>query len=142
MYYSFVQQLNYCLFPVLRPIKYSVIQPLNSNSFSLPGVIVFSDAKPASEFSEGMLWMEDRGMSVSVLVSHVDSVSLVQLSRYRGSRASVLLPPQPIAMPQGGVASHLDLSSARIKGKAETDLIYNGFCCRKLWYRLSDTFSF
>lgn len=47
----------------------------------LPGLIVFSEAKPASELSEGMFWMDDRGMSVSVLVSHVDSVSLVQLSR-------------------------------------------------------------
>lgn len=71
---------------------------------TLPGLIVFSDAKPTSELSEGMLWMEDRGMSVSVLVNHVDSVSLVQLSRYRGSRASVLLPPQPIARPRGDSA--------------------------------------
>lgn len=45
--------------------------------------------------------MEDRGSSLSVLVSQVDSVSLVQLSRYRGSRASVLLPPQPITLHQG-----------------------------------------
>lgn len=70
----------------------------------LPGLIVFSDAKPASEASDGMLWMDDKGMSVSVLVNHVDSVSLVQLSRYRGSRASVLLPPQPIARPRGDSA--------------------------------------
>lgn len=57
------------------PVYYS------HNSFFLPGLIVFSEVKPASEFSEGMLWMDDRGMSASVLVSHVDSVSLVQLSR-------------------------------------------------------------
>jgi len=35
-----------------------------------------------------------RSVSVSVLVSHVDSVSL--LSKYRGSIAADLLPPQPI----------------------------------------------
>lgn len=59
-----------------NPSLASYIQP-----FILPGLMVFSEAKPASELSEGMLWMDDRGMSVSVLVSHVDSVSLVQLSR-------------------------------------------------------------
>ncbi len=62
-----------------------------------PRLAVFSDGKPTSEeFSEGMLWMEDRGMSVSVLVSQVDSVSLVQLSIYLGSNTSVLEPPQPM----------------------------------------------
>lgn len=71
---------------------------------SIPGLMVFSEEKPTSEFSEGMLWMDDRGISVSVLVSHVDSVSLVQLSRYRGSRASDLLPPQPMALPRAAHA--------------------------------------
>lgn len=62
-----------------------------------PRLADFSEGKPTSEeFSEGMLWMEDRGMSVSVLVSQVDSVSLVQLSIYLGSNASVLEPPQPM----------------------------------------------
>lgn len=62
--------------------------------------MVFSDVKATSEeVSEGMLWIEDNGMSVSVLVSQVDSVSLVQLSRYRGSKASVLEPPQPMILP-------------------------------------------
>ena len=47
-----------------------------------PGVLVFSEVNPVSEeLSEARLWMEDRGMSVSVLASQVDSVSLVQLSR-------------------------------------------------------------
>lgn len=73
--------------------------------------MVFSDAKPASEPSDGMLWMDDRGMSVSVLVNHVDSVSLVQLSRYRGSRASVLLPPQPITRPWGNFKEEEKLES-------------------------------
>lgn len=69
----------------------------------LPELVVFSDANATlEEFSEGMLWIEDSGMSVSVLVSHVDSVSLVQLSRYRGSKASVLEPPQPIILPGMG----------------------------------------
>lgn len=63
--------------------------------------MVFADANATSEeVSEGMLWIEDRGMSVSVLVSQVDSVSLVQLSRYRGSKASVLEPPQPMILPE------------------------------------------
>lgn len=73
----------------------------------LPGLADFSEVKPASECSEGMLWMDDRGRSVSVLVSQVDSVSLVQLSKYRGSRASVLLPPQPIAVHPGAFTSRL-----------------------------------
>lgn len=70
------------------------IKPWNMIS---PRLAVFSEGKPTSEeFSEGMLWMEDRGMSVSVLVSQVDSVSLVQLSIYLGSNTSVLEPPQPM----------------------------------------------
>lgn len=80
--------------------------------------MVFSEANPASEPSDGMLWMDDSGMSVSVLVSHVDSVSLVQLSRYRGSRASVRLPPQPIALPQGSVA---EFASAGLFFRAGTE---------------------
>jgi len=99
--------------PVKKPIKYSLMCPLERDSCFLPGLIVFSEAEPASELSEGMLWMDDRGISVSVLVSHVDSVSLVQLSRYRGSRASVLLPPQPIARPQGTTRFQLHFSSER-----------------------------
>lgn len=66
--------------PVKSSIKYSFTRAVNY-SFLLLGLVVFSEVKPASEFSEGMLWMDDRGISVSVLVSHVDSVSLVQLSR-------------------------------------------------------------
>lgn len=59
--------------------------------------VFFSALKPDSElFSEGMFWMEESGISASVLVNQVDSVSLVQLSRYLGSRASVRLPPQPM----------------------------------------------
>lgn len=78
------------------------MRSLRNGKSLLPGLSEFSEAKPASE---GLLWMEDRGSSLSVLVSHVDSVSLVQLSRYRGSRASVLLPPQPIALHQGASTS-------------------------------------
>lgn len=83
-----------------------LIRCIKSSSF-LPGLADFSEVKPASEFSEGMLWMDDRGRSVSVLVSQVDSVSLVQLSKYRGSRASVLLPPQPIALHRSAFSSRL-----------------------------------
>lgn len=54
--------------------------------------------------------MDDSGSS-SVLVSQVDSVSLVQLSKHRGSRASVLLPPQPIALHQGAFTSRPGRSS-------------------------------
>lgn len=44
-----------------------------------------------------LLLATGRGVSTSVLVSHVDSVSLVQLSWYLGSMmASARLPPQPI----------------------------------------------
>lgn len=44
-----------------------------------------------------LLFATGRGVSTSVLVSHVDSVSLVQLSWYLGSMiASARLPPQPI----------------------------------------------
>lgn len=68
---------------------------------SSPELVVFSNAT-SEEFSKGMLWIEDSGMSVSVLVSQVDSVSLVQLSRYRGSKASVLEPPQPMIIPGMG----------------------------------------
>lgn len=67
--------------PVRRSVKYSSSSPLSHDSLFSPGLIVFSEAKPASELSEAMLWMDDRGISVSVPVSHVDSVSLVQLSR-------------------------------------------------------------
>lgn len=70
---------------------------------SSPELVVFSDANATSEeFSEGMLWIEDSGISVSVLVSQVDSVSLVQLSMYRGSKASVLEPPQPMMLTRMG----------------------------------------
>lgn len=76
--------------------KYTIIYHI-----SLPELAVFSDANTtAEEVSEGMWWIEDSGMSVSVLVSQVDSVSLVQLSRYRGSKASVLEPPQPMILPE------------------------------------------
>lgn len=44
-----------------------------------------------------LLLATGRGVSTSVLVSHVDSVSLVQLSWYLGSiMASARLPPHPI----------------------------------------------
>lgn len=47
--------------------------------------------------SRALLLATGRGVSTSVLVSHVDSVSLVQLSWYLGSMmASARLPPQPI----------------------------------------------
>lgn len=47
--------------------------------------------------SRALLFATDRGVSTSVLVSHVDSVSRVQLSWYLGSIiASARLPPQPI----------------------------------------------
>lgn len=85
-------------------VGWRLIRCIKSSSF-LPGLADFSEVKPASEFSEGMLWMDDRGRSVSVLVSQVDSVSLVQLSKYRGSRASVLLPPQPIALHRSAFSS-------------------------------------
>jgi len=84
--------MQICVFS--KPFKNASKYDLSPFSPRLP---VFSDGKLSSEeFSEGMLWMEDRGMSVSVLASQVDSVSLVQLSIYLGSNTSVLEPPQPI----------------------------------------------
>lgn len=66
--------------------------------------------------------MDDRGRSVSVLVSQVDSVSLVQLSKYRGSRASVLLPPQPIALHRSAFSSRLGRFER--DGRNEADFIF------------------
>lgn len=100
-----------CTVGVHVPAMRSIIHHLKCNQSFSPGLIVFSHVKLASELSEGMLWMDDRGRSVSVLVSHVDSVSLVQLSMYRGSRASVLLPPQPIALHLARFTSQLDFHS-------------------------------
>ena len=55
-----------------------------------------------------VLCIAGTGVSTSVLVSHVDSVSLVQLSLYLGSMiASARLPPQPIEMSSAaGVSVH------------------------------------
>lgn len=95
-----VQKVNFSM--CTTDSSAGLFNELMQESSFLPELTDFSEGKTASE---GMLWMDDRGSSLSVLVSQVDSVSLVQLSKYRGSRASVLLPPQPIALHRGAFTS-------------------------------------